>query len=322
MTTEGPRQDQEPNAEQQPPGPPTAPLAKADDAENAGQQADGAQRRPGKQIATKVLGPLKPLVKWTFWERASIVGEVVFAAAVAWYAWVQSDVSKGQLNAMVDQNVEMLAQRKEMAIQTQVAIGQLDAMKGQSAEMIAQRMEMIRQGDLSAATIAQMRLEQRPWVRVLKATMEPISTDAATPQFKITFTNRGNTPAYVQSIFVDAAYVRDPVLDPENHERVIDSNEAEQWMAEQLTEFATEADTAAAFGDVITPDGESVVWVDGDSFTAENFAASRVGTGAFYCVGQVRYVDINGQPYVTTFGLFGNKGHAEQHGGPGLNTMR
>ena len=101
---------------------------------------------------------------WSTWEKLFAAAEVVLAAAIARFAYVQADASDRQWSAMIDQNVIMS-----------------------------------RQIDQADKTLELMRLEQRPWIIAAgnPKLLKPITAHEKL-DISLSLTNAGKSPAIVK----------------------------------------------------------------------------------------------------------------------------
>jgi hypothetical protein len=104
------------------------------------QVADSRSSPPAKQ---QQLETPRWWRKWRNWQKVFVVGEILLATAIAWFAFVQANIGRGQLGAMVKQNEEIIKQNTTLIKQTKAMTEQTNLAKGQ---------------------LEQMRLEQRAWV--------------------------------------------------------------------------------------------------------------------------------------------------------------
>jgi hypothetical protein len=312
MSADSPANNQESSTEEKASESPMSALSQTDNSEDAGQPAESTHSRPYKEKALEVAAGL---ARWTFWERASIVGEALLAGAVAYYAYVQASVSEGQLTAMKDQNVEMIKQ-------SDAAKGQLDSMIEQSkgaAEQsrMAQRQLAIAEGALKISqeqlalstqqakdTLAQLRLEQRPWVYVTAGAMET-DPHSRRPEMNLTFTNRGKTPAYIKSIRGQLEYVQVkmiPVPENPNHTYAdpVSRTAAYKQLSSAISDMPRYPDPGSL--KLLLPnEDQPVAFGDGSLITEEQIEAANALDGEIVCVGRIVYEDVNANQYETTF---------------------
>ncbi len=278
MATNNPENDQKTNAEQKAPETPIAGLSQTDDSENTSQPAESTQHPSYKKKALEVASGLG---KWTFWECASIVGEVLLAAAVAYYAYVQASVSEGQLDAMKTQNDEMVAQRKEMAEQTKLAL----------------------------ANIAEMRADRR-WITASRG--DGAHRSWQTRQLKVTLTNTGSSPAYLDDDIIAGMFLDTSApAEPPDFETVSEFDTT--GIARRLKDILQQSVPRSGRWAVLPPNGETPVYVPTEEPLTQSEYDRADGTGIFYCIGRVQYTDINGKAYQTTFSFYSSRGHVDRH---------
>jgi hypothetical protein len=98
MATKNPQQ--QPQAQEPPTVPPVTPVRQTDEPQDDGQPAGAGHKPSGHKKKPQVPAWLR---SWRNWQKSIAVSEVILAAAIAWFAWVQADVSEGQLSAMKTQ---------------------------------------------------------------------------------------------------------------------------------------------------------------------------------------------------------------------------
>jgi hypothetical protein len=182
----GPEKDQPTDEQQQPAD--TLPLAKPDNTKDqahntaTGSQSTDQQERPKPETTSAFR-------RWQTSQKVFVVGELTLAAAIAYFAWVQADVSEGQRKAMIEQNTIVQGQLDAMAEQNKAILEQTKLAKGQ----LEQAQRATKQTD---ETLEIMRLGQRAWIAV----DVPIELEfpAGIPIFtRILVTNYGETPAII-----------------------------------------------------------------------------------------------------------------------------